>query len=217
MSVGRASSRREESKADRMFLLRPGTSVVGSVSDDGMRKTLLLTCWLGFGAACTPTGEETEPERVLTVEDIASDRAGFDGEIVTVEGYLLWSWEGGGLFDSDVAEAGYDRTHGIALFGNRHMADETHFSGTYARVVGSFRAEKGLVWHGILAPAEIVPLRRFRDMRPLPREFVGTPEEMKARNRAVFESMTKRDPQAERARRERDEYLREYVRKRDAE
>jgi len=134
--------------------------------------------WL---AGCTPVPPPPGHPVEATVEELMTFPKLFDGRAVSVTGYLLICWEGGGLFSSSEAAKAYDFRHGITTLPHPALGKAERFWGVYGPVEGTFHAYDGNGEPWLHLVVETVrPRGRFEEYVE-PRESTGqSPEEVEA-------------------------------------
>ncbi len=92
----------------------------------------------------------------------------FHNQKVSVSGFLMVSWEGGGVFESAATENTQRTEHAVRLrIPTKKLGPLERYDGTFGMVVGRFDSDRTAGWGGFLTVEEISPLYRFRPpLRP---------------------------------------------------
>ena len=142
--------------------------------------------------SCTPVEPTPADLRVVELRQLIEEPRGFDGNHVSVSGYVSLSNERGAIFVSEAGADGYDIALAIRVLPSSRFSSVEAVDGTYARISGVFHAENGDAgpWIGTILLTEASVGHRFRPHRT-PEMADVSPDS----GRAMFDRMSKESAQ----------------------
>jgi hypothetical protein len=177
MANSQGSSEREEIRTARMIRL-PWLAIL-----------------LAVGSSCTSPQEHTESS---ALSDLVERPEDYSGQEVEVSGFMLVSWEGGGLFRTKNDEESFNTGTAIRLLiPTKELGPLEQYDGTFGTITGAFESDQSHGWRGTIRVSKISPVSRFRPaIRPRERPDSGNAEELLLEqvHRTLQESASERKP-----------------------
>lgn len=150
------------------------------------RRFLLIVSFVATGCYGAPSARDARP---APLTELIAHPAKYSGEVVEVSGFLLISWEGGGIFRTPSEESSYDTEHAVRLrVPNKKPGPSEQYDGTFGALNGVFVSDQSLGWTGTTTVSEIRPVFRFRPVDTPQQAPEGTDAEKRLREE-VFRSM----------------------------
>jgi len=141
-----------------------------------MRPAILVLS-LAALSSCTAPQEHTESTPLSALVERPDD---YSGQEVEVSGFMLVSWEGGGIFRTESDEQSYSSNDAIRLrVPSEKLGPLEQYDGTFGVVSGVFESDQSHGWRGTISVSKMYPVFRFRAAyRPTKRPASGDPEDL---------------------------------------